>query len=130
MAESYTCAICGDVNEPGWEDSAARAEFEERFGVPFDPRTAVVICDDCDKMLLNWERTRGMKLHQLLAWLDKAESSAFGECKGEVLDDAVRRQFATISPPPPGRDENFGRVRLTDLGRAELSAARRLDDTL
>lgn len=57
----------------------------------------------------------------LLEWLGKEESSALGECSGCDLDVLINRGFAVIAPAPEGQHRHFGRVSLTDAGRATLS---------
>jgi hypothetical protein len=57
----------------------------------------------------------------LLNWLSKEESSAYGECRGAVLDGLIAKGFAEVAAPPPGRDKDYARVRLTDAGRAALA---------
>lgn len=131
MTESYICRACGTEFDKGWSEAAAVAEFQRQFGRPPNMHEDVMVCDDCHKLMTKWMETRGMTIHQLLAWLDKEDRpSLYGECKGAVLDDIVRRQFAIVTKPPAGSDMDYARVRLTDLGRAELIAARRLDPTL
>ena len=48
---TFTCDNCGRTFETDWTDEEAKAEYEAAFGKPFDPETAVVVCDDCFKRL-------------------------------------------------------------------------------
>lgn len=56
----------------------------------------------------------------LLHWLEQADSSALGECNGPVLSSLLDQGLATIEADPRPGYELFGRVRLTDAGRAAL----------
>ena len=60
----------------------------------------------------------------LLDWLDREESSALGECDGELLDGLVAKGYVIIVPPPGGGDHRFSRVMVTVEGRAYLERSR------
>jgi hypothetical protein len=60
----------------------------------------------------------------LLDWLEREESSALGECDGELLDGLVAKGYAVIVPPPGGGDHRFSRVMVTEAGRAYLTRSR------
>lgn len=56
---------------------------------------------------------------RVLRWLGEAESSLYGECKGEMVDRFMADGLAEFIDP--GSDvTDWSRVRLTDLGRKTL----------
>lgn len=61
----------------------------------------------------------------LLEWLSKEESSAYGECHGDALNELLRRGFAIVSPAMVGRDPHYRRVSITDSGLASLQKEER-----
>lgn len=121
MSKVYVCSVCGEENEKGWSDAEALAEFEARFGRKPGPEDSLV-CDDCDKLMRVWMRTQQMTRHQLLDWLSQEDSSLYGECKGELLDQLLGDGAVIITPDVRG-DPNYARVRLTPKGHAELRSA-------
>lgn len=60
----------------------------------------------------------------LLEWLSKAESSAFGECEGAILDALLVKGLARVEWVP-NKPAQYGRVYLTDAGRAALQKRER-----
>lgn len=56
----------------------------------------------------------------LLEWLSKEETSAYGECRGNVLNVLLDAGFAKLGPPD-SRGHDYRRVRLTDAGRKRLT---------
>lgn len=60
----------------------------------------------------------------LLDWLNKEDSSHFGECEGQQLTVLVNMGLAEIGQPPEGRHPHYSPVRLTAAGRAMLREPR------
>jgi hypothetical protein len=56
--------------------------------------------------------------HFLMAWLDQADRSAYGECRGHDLDTLVNRGLATVADDCKVND--WSAVALTAAGRAAL----------
>ncbi|RFC64606.1 hypothetical protein DY251_19200 [Mesorhizobium denitrificans] len=57
---------------------------------------------------------------ELLEWLGKEDSSAYGECHGEQLDALIAKGWAEVGPTPSGRSRMYARVWLTEAGLAAL----------
>ncbi len=53
---------------------------------------------------------------ELINWLAREDSSAFGECRGETLDRLIAKRFAQVEWMP-GKHADYGRVSLTEAGR-------------
>lgn len=54
----------------------------------------------------------------VLNWLNEAETSAYGECRGKDLDALMTAGLAGIVRP--ATDENYSRVAITPAGRHAL----------
>lgn len=52
MRQSYTCSACGKTFTKDRPDAEAKAEFEKRWGIPFNPQEVDVVCDDCFKLMV------------------------------------------------------------------------------
>ena len=59
----------------------------------------------------------------LLHWLEKADDSAYGECKGKDLDRLKSLGYVTYDFDPASPRADYGRVKLTDEGKAAASRA-------
>lgn len=44
---TYTCEMCGEEFVSDWSNEEARAEYEAKFGAPYDPHDTVTVCDEC-----------------------------------------------------------------------------------
>ncbi len=50
MADTYTCACCGETFEKGRDDAEALAETKAIFG-NLRPEEMAIVCEDCYKLL-------------------------------------------------------------------------------
>lgn len=53
----------------------------------------------------------------LLHWLLN-DYGAYGECRGPTLDALLQRGLVKLGPVPPGKDEDYRTVTLTETGVA------------
>lgn len=121
MTRIYTCAHCRSEQSKGWSDEEADAAFEAKYGRQPDPVMDALICDDCFQMFTKWEATRMMTRLQLLDWLGREDSSAYGECKGPLLDQLIDDRLVMVRADGiPSRGTDYHRVSLTEAGWAEL----------
>ena len=52
---TFECSECGITFRSCWDDSEAVAEFEDLFGVPFDPSRVAVLCGECYEKMVSYD---------------------------------------------------------------------------
>lgn len=48
----FTCSHCGKTFDRDRPDAEAKAEYEKRWGRPYRPHEADIVCDDCFKLMV------------------------------------------------------------------------------